>query len=54
MFYLRYHYYPIYFPLLALSQWAVTAAASLAEVTAPPLRVVHAEEEPKSRMVVSG
>jgi squalene-hopene/tetraprenyl-beta-curcumene cyclase len=25
VFYLRYHYYPIYFPLLALSQWAVTA-----------------------------
>ena len=22
VFYLRYHYYPIYFPLLALSQWA--------------------------------
>ena len=25
VFYLRYHYYPIYFPLLALSQWAVAA-----------------------------
>ena len=25
VFYLRYHYYPIYFPLLALSQWAVKA-----------------------------
>jgi squalene-hopene/tetraprenyl-beta-curcumene cyclase len=24
--YLRYHYYPIYFPLLALAQWAVAAA----------------------------
>lgn len=23
VFYLKYHYYPIYFPLLALSQWAV-------------------------------
>jgi squalene-hopene/tetraprenyl-beta-curcumene cyclase len=23
VFYLRYHYYPIYFPLLALSNWAV-------------------------------
>ncbi len=22
VFYLRYHYYPIYFPLLALSQWS--------------------------------
>ncbi len=32
VFYLRYHYYPIYFPLMALSQWAVkvgsTGAAS--------------------------
>jgi squalene-hopene/tetraprenyl-beta-curcumene cyclase len=26
VFYLRYHYYPIYFPLLALSQWAVTVS----------------------------
>jgi squalene-hopene/tetraprenyl-beta-curcumene cyclase len=25
VFYLRYHYYPIYFPLLALAQWAVSA-----------------------------
>jgi squalene-hopene/tetraprenyl-beta-curcumene cyclase len=25
VFYLRYHYYPIYFPLLALSQWVVAA-----------------------------
>ena len=23
VYYLRYHYYPIYFPLLALSQWAL-------------------------------
>jgi squalene-hopene/tetraprenyl-beta-curcumene cyclase len=28
VFYLRYHYYPIYFPLLALSQWAVKAEPS--------------------------
>jgi squalene-hopene/tetraprenyl-beta-curcumene cyclase len=27
VFYLRYHYYPIYFPLLSLSQWAVTVNA---------------------------
>ena len=47
VFYLRYHYYRIYFPLLALSRWAVTAAASLAEVTVPALRVVRAEEEPQ-------
>jgi squalene-hopene/tetraprenyl-beta-curcumene cyclase len=25
VFYLRYHYYPIYFPLLALAAWAVAA-----------------------------
>ncbi len=25
VFYLRYHYYPMYFPLLALSQWAAAA-----------------------------
>lgn len=30
VFYLRYHYYPIYFPLLALSQWAVAAASERA------------------------
>ena len=53
VFYLRYHYYRIYFPLLALSRWAVTAAASLAEVTVPTLRVVHAEEEPQPRVLVN-
>ena len=26
VFYLRYHYYPIYFPLMALSRWAAAAA----------------------------
>lgn len=54
VFYLRYHYYRIYFPLLALSRWAVTAAASLTEVVTPPLRLVHPEEEPESRLLVSG
>ena len=46
VFYLRYHYYPIYFPLLALSRWAVTAAAPLAEVVLPrarPARRAHRE-----------
>jgi squalene-hopene/tetraprenyl-beta-curcumene cyclase len=38
--YLRHHYYPLYFPLMALSQWAVTAAATQATVAAPSLRVV--------------
>jgi len=31
VFYLRYHYYPIYFPLLALSQWAVAANPKAAD-----------------------
>jgi len=43
VFYLRYHYYPIYFPLLALSRWAVTAAGTRAQVSRPPLRVVTAD-----------
>ncbi len=30
VFYLRYHYYPIYFPLLALAQWARTVGPHLA------------------------
>jgi squalene-hopene/tetraprenyl-beta-curcumene cyclase len=28
VFYLRYHYYPIYFPLMALSRWRSAAASS--------------------------
>jgi len=31
VFYLRYHLYPIYFPLLALSQWATAMGESFAE-----------------------
>jgi squalene-hopene/tetraprenyl-beta-curcumene cyclase len=45
VFYLRYHYYPIYFPLMALSRWAVTASAPLAEASRPPIRLA---EEPKA------
>ena len=30
LFYLRYRYYPIYFPLLALAQWAVADAPEAA------------------------
>ncbi|MFH1924342.1 MAG: prenyltransferase/squalene oxidase repeat-containing protein [Planctomycetota bacterium] len=48
VFYLRYHYYPIYFPLMALSRWAVTASASLAEA-APSAIPVEEEEAPKNR-----
>ena len=39
VFYLRYHYYPIYFPLMALSRWAVTASTSLAEAALPSVRI---------------
>ena len=39
VFYLRYHYYPIYFPLMALSRWAVLSAASPAEVVQPTIRM---------------
>jgi len=46
VFYLRYHYYPIYFPLMALSRFAVSGCASLAEVVVPTLRVV-VDEEPQ-------
>ncbi len=44
VFYLRYHYYPICFPLLALSDWAA-AAASGTELTVPTLRVVVPDED---------
>jgi squalene-hopene/tetraprenyl-beta-curcumene cyclase len=42
VFYLRYHYYPIYFPLLALARWAATSAASLAEAVMPAVRAAEA------------
>ena len=45
VFYLKYHYYPIYFPLLALARWAVTASASLADAAVPVMRVVAADDE---------
>ena len=32
VFYLRYHYYPIYFPLMALARWAVRIRPRLGEV----------------------
>jgi squalene-hopene/tetraprenyl-beta-curcumene cyclase len=55
VFYLRYHYYPIYFPLMALSRWAATAAVSLVETAMPQLRVVAVdEEEVGSREAASG
>jgi squalene-hopene/tetraprenyl-beta-curcumene cyclase len=42
VFYLKYHYYPIYFPLLALSQWAVQVNPLLADdaMPLPPLNAI--------------
>lgn len=36
VFYLRYHYYPMYFPLLALARWAHAGGARLADVSPDP------------------
>jgi squalene-hopene/tetraprenyl-beta-curcumene cyclase len=52
--YLRHHYYPLYFPLLALSQWAVTASAMQATVAAPSLRVVLPPSDPARPRAVAG
>jgi squalene-hopene/tetraprenyl-beta-curcumene cyclase len=43
VFYLRYHYYPIYFPLMALARWAAGTSMSLAKTAEPKSR---AEKEP--------
>ena len=53
VFYLRYHYYPIYFPLMALSRWAATAAAASADAVLPKLQVVAPEEEAYIRPMVA-
>jgi squalene-hopene/tetraprenyl-beta-curcumene cyclase len=46
VFYLRYHYYPMYFPLMALSRWAVSAADCQVDAApAPALRVLWEDEE---------
>ncbi|MBN2578460.1 MAG: squalene--hopene cyclase [Pirellulales bacterium] len=38
VFYLKYHYYPIYFPLMALAQWAVQSNPGLADNELPMVR----------------
>jgi squalene-hopene/tetraprenyl-beta-curcumene cyclase len=43
--YLRHHYYPLYFPLMAISQWVVTASATQATVAAPNLRIIMPPDE---------
>ena len=52
--YLRHHYYPLYFPLLALAQWAATAAATQATVAAPALRVIMPPSELGGSRAVAG
>ena len=41
VFYLRYHYYPIYFPLIALAQWTVGVGPLSADDHQPQLRLVE-------------
>ncbi len=45
VFYLRYHYYPIYFPLMALSLWAQCAGATVVQADPPRLSVVSPDED---------
>ncbi len=45
VFYLRYHYYPIYFPLMALAQWAVKVSPALTDGDAPPLQLMRGSSE---------
>ena len=55
VFYLRYHYYRIYFPLLALSRWTVNASTELAKIEPPTLRIHMPEDlETPQRSVVGG
>ncbi len=54
VFYLRYHYYRIYFPLLALSRWAVTASAAITEAQAPSLRIFSEKTESQPRAAIVG
>lgn len=44
VFYLHYHYYPIYFPLMALSRWAASGAAATADAVVPKLQLVTSDE----------
>lgn len=57
VFYLRYHYYPIYFPLLALSRWAMTSGARAAVAWAgeDPLRSERAAPgRPRATLAAGG
>jgi squalene-hopene/tetraprenyl-beta-curcumene cyclase len=50
VFYLRYHYYPIYFPLMALSQWAVKVNPS--EAVSDQLSAVSGRETASGESLV--
>ncbi|HYW77955.1 MAG TPA: terpene cyclase/mutase family protein, partial [Thermoguttaceae bacterium] len=45
VFYLKYHYYPIYFPLLALAEWAIKVDPLLAVEQTPKLRIAEPLDE---------
>jgi squalene-hopene/tetraprenyl-beta-curcumene cyclase len=53
VFYLRYHYYPIYFPLIALSRWAVTAVAPVTATAARPVCAAAPDPEDYFQPVVA-
>lgn len=44
VFYLRYHFYPVYFPILALARFTVINAPYLDQLELPELRVLLPEE----------
>lgn len=52
VFYLRYHFYPIYFPLMALSRWAATAAVSMVETLPPAAATAEPEKAVYPRVAV--
>lgn len=45
VFYLRYHFYPIYFPILALARFTAINAPYLDQLELPNLRVILPEED---------
>ena len=53
VFYLRYHYYPIYFPLMALSRWAARAAALRPEPASPEIHVLAHPPQARPRRTVA-
>lgn len=54
VFYLRYHYYPMYFPLMALSQWAATAAVGCTDAAPPAAGASEPERRADVRAATAG